>query len=175
MLLNVRGLNSFRLKPRAQKRAKPDRAFTLRPTSENFLAPGDWATIYDVRPIYTARDWLQRRGDAFGSGGTDLLYRQDISKFPQRGFRTDGQRSLNMSASVPLPSAELRRCGRNAATLIDLSEADLDIEWAGGIAKNATVDYIYAVGAQTRPRGPSTRCNMRWRITQFQAPAQCCR
>ena len=33
------------------------------------------------------------------------------------------------------------------STTGDLGEADLDIEWAGGIAKNATVDYIYASAA----------------------------
>ena len=30
------------------------------------------------------------------------------------------------------------------STTGDLGEADLDIEWAGGIAKNATVDFVYA-------------------------------
>ena len=35
---------------------------------------------------------------------------------------------------------------RSAPVRGDLDEADLDIEWAGGIAKSATVVFVYAVG-----------------------------
>ena len=52
VLLNVRGLNSFRLKPRVQKRAVPAYTVEHHDGIANFLTPADWATIYDVNPIY---------------------------------------------------------------------------------------------------------------------------
>ena len=51
---------------------------------------------------------------------------------------------------------QLRRTARvrpESARKGDLDEADLDIEWSGGIAKNATVDYIYASAADQTPGG----------------------
>ena len=53
VLLNVRGLNNFRLKPLTIRASRP---YTVDTTEgmTNFLTPGDWATIYDVTPIYNA-------------------------------------------------------------------------------------------------------------------------
>ena len=71
VMLNVRGLNDFRLKPKLHKRAVP--AYTGQTGQSsfvNFLVPADWATIYNVNPIYD--DGLHGHGGLRGRGGTNL-------------------------------------------------------------------------------------------------------
>ena len=52
VLLNVRGLNNFRSEA-AHEEQRSSRN-TRMTSSVSFLTPGDWATIYDVMPIYNA-------------------------------------------------------------------------------------------------------------------------
>jgi subtilase family serine protease len=53
VVAGVGGLSGFRPKPRAVVK-HPDPQFTSQFSGNHFLAPGDWATIYDVTPIYNA-------------------------------------------------------------------------------------------------------------------------
>jgi len=134
VVINVRGLNSFRPKPQAVKRLKPD--FTSSQSGSHFLAPGDWATIYNVNAIYSAG--YTGTGMHVGVAGATYIPLEDITNF--RAAAGLGAPLLNMvciSTSVPCT-------GLSAEGVGDIAEADIDVEWSGGIAKNATVDYIYA-------------------------------
>jgi hypothetical protein len=137
VVINVRGLSSFRPKPHAIKRAKPD--FTSSASGNHFLAPGDWATIYGVNAIYNAgyTGTLMHVGVA----GQTYIPEQDITN-----FRAAAGLSAPLLNMVCISSSSL--CGAAAAPknedVDDVGEADLDVEWSGGIAKNATVDFIYA-------------------------------
>ncbi len=55
---SVRGLNDFRLKPRLQfaksREASSNPHFTSGLTGQHYVAPGDFAVIYDVNPLYQA-------------------------------------------------------------------------------------------------------------------------
>jgi subtilase family serine protease len=137
VVINVRGLNGFRPKPHAAKRAQPD--FTSSTTGDHYLAPGDWATIYNVNAIYSAG--FTGTGMQVGVAGQTYIPLQDITNF--RTAAGLGAPHLNM---VCISSASL--CGATGApkneSIVDVGEADLDVEWSGAIAKNATVDFIYA-------------------------------
>jgi len=54
----VRGLDDFRLQPRVQfmrsREAASNPHFTSGLSGAHYLAPGDFAVIYDVNPLYTA-------------------------------------------------------------------------------------------------------------------------
>ncbi|HWY76609.1 MAG TPA: protease pro-enzyme activation domain-containing protein, partial [Verrucomicrobiae bacterium] len=50
VVLAVRGLDNFRLKPGIARHLKP--RFTDGQTGDHFLTPGDFATIYDVKRLY---------------------------------------------------------------------------------------------------------------------------
>jgi subtilase family serine protease len=152
VLLNVRGLNSFRLKPQLHKRAVP--SYTVNTTSGimNFLTPADWATIYDVNNIYTAG--YTGKGAYVGVVGQTYAPQSDITNFRSAaGMSTPSFPSINTCPAsngsalcyVCIDSTVSRCTGSSAiSTLGDRGEADLDIEWAGGIAKDATVVYVYA-------------------------------
>ena len=91
--------------------------------------PGDFAKIYDVP---SALD---------GTGQTIAVVGQtDISNSDIDAFRSAAGLSVNDPTVKLVP---------NSGTLVhstgDETEADLDLEWAGGIAPNANIIY-YTVG-----------------------------
>jgi pro-kumamolisin-like protein len=137
VVINVRGLNNFRPHAHATRRLKPD--FTSSTTGEHYLAPADWSTIYNVNPIYSAG----YTGTAMhvGVAGQTYIPLEDITNFRAAAGLTAPL--LNM---VCISTSSL--CGASGAPdnegVLDVGEADLDVEWSGGIAKNATVDFIYA-------------------------------
>ncbi len=152
VLLNVRGLNNFRLKPQVQKRPVPRYTIDTGNGLENFLTPADWATTYDVKAIYDAG--YTGAGTYVGVVGQTYAPPSDITNFRSAsGLSAASLPGLNScpasnSASlcyVCIDSTVANCTGASAiSTAGDLGEADLDIEWAGGIAKNATVVYVYA-------------------------------
>ena len=44
----------------------------------------------------------------------------------------------------------------------DLPEADLDLEWAGAVARNATILYVYGTDVMTANNTPSIRTWLPW-------------
>jgi len=134
VILNVRGLNSFRLEPQVRK-VTPE--FTLS-AGDHFLTPGDWAMIYNVNAIYDAG--YDGTGAHVGVVGQTYAPQADIDRFRSAA----GLTATKLAYTCIDPTTS--HCTGNSAisTAGDLGEADLDIEWAGGIAKNATVHFVYA-------------------------------
>jgi hypothetical protein len=138
VLLNVRGLNNFRLKPNVQRTSPKMKTEFTYAAGESFLTPGDWATIYDVLPIYSAG--YDGTGSDVGVVGQTYAPQVDIDNFRQAAGLTATK--LTYVCIDPVTS----NCtGASAiSTEGDLGEADLDIEWSGGIARNAMVHFVYA-------------------------------
>jgi len=134
MIANVGGLNSFRPKARAVVKS-PNPEFTSAASGNHFLTPGDWATIYGVNALYAT---VTGTGVHVGIVGQTYFPQSDVDNF---------------RAAAGLPATKLNyvcissaNCTGTAGETVagDIGEANLDVEWAGGIAKDATVDYIYA-------------------------------
>lgn len=127
---SVRGLHDFAMKPlhtRPRPRYSTD-------SSTHYLAPDDWATIYDVKPLYTA--------GINGSGVTIAVAGQsDISLTDIRAFRSAAGLSAN-DPSFVIPPGD-RDPGIQSSTG-DEVESDLDVEWAGAIAPNAHIVFVTA-------------------------------
>ena len=137
VVTHVGGLTSFRPKPRmVVQKANPN--FTSYISGNHFLTPGDWATIYDVTPIYNAG--YTGTGMHIGVAGQTYFDQSDIDSF--RSAAGLSATRLNMAC---ISSANCT--GTAGESLNDIPEADLDVEWSGGIAQNATVDFIYASGS----------------------------
>jgi MYXO-CTERM domain-containing protein len=103
------------------------------------LAPPDWATIYDVAPLYASG---VSGAPLDGTGVTIAVVGiADIAQSDVDAFRT----KFNLGAThlvktlVPGTGAPSGFTGAG-------SEAILDVEWSGGIAKGATIDYVYTGG-----------------------------
>jgi len=134
VVTGIGGLSGFRPRPQAAvKRLDPQ--FTSQFSGNHFLAPGDWATIYNVTLIYNAG--YTGTGMHVGIAGQTHFPQADIDDF--RAAAGLSATKLNM---VCISTAD---CTNLAGESVgDVSEADLDVEWSGGIAPNATVDFIYA-------------------------------
>ena len=120
--------------PRARV-AKPN--FTSHVSGNHFLSPGDFATIYNVKPLYTAG--LDGTGETIAVVGQTEIDAADIDAF-------------RSAAGLPPNNLQLVSVdGTTGFSAGDEVEADLDVEWSGGVAKNATILYVYT-GSQFHAR-----------------------
>jgi len=134
----VRGLNDFRLKPRVQFMKSRDTAssphFTSGLTGQHYVAPGDFAVIYDVNPLYTAGNT--------GKGVTIAVIGQtDIVPADITDFRAAAGLSVNNPTVVTVPGTTPLSVAAGSAS-DDLSETDLDLEWSGGVANGASIVLV---------------------------------
>lgn len=122
-VLYVGHLNDFAPKPRAKVRPN----FTSYVSGNHFLTPADFKTIYDLNGL----------GDGTGQKiavvGQSTVATSDISNF----------RAAAGLPSTPLPTIKLME-GTAQRCSGDEGESDLDLEWAGGVAKNASITFVFA-------------------------------
>jgi subtilase family serine protease len=122
MVAGIRGLNDLHPKPHARPH------FTSSISGNHFLTPDDFATIYDIQPLYGA-----------GIDGTGqkiaIVGQSDIALSDIEAFRT--------AAGLPQNDPQVILTGTDPGIQSDdESESDLDIEWAGGVAKGATILFV---------------------------------
>jgi len=142
--LGIRHLNTFRPLPQVQRfpvRVSQGRVIPVNPHytlqtqtgEQNFLAPSDIHTIYNVSGLYNAN--ITGTGQSLAiAGQTDITqYQSDIANFRS----LSGLNASNLPTQILVPNT-----GANQAYASDLEEADLDVEWSGAIAKNATILYV---------------------------------
>ena len=133
-LLAIHHLNNFRPQPRAHLRTVPASArFTSSVSGNHYLSPGDFATIYDLGPLYSAG--LDGTGISIAVVGQTEIDPNDIST-----FRSLSGLSANPPQLILVPNTGASVSGDPG----DIQESDLDIEWSGGVAKNANVIFVYA-------------------------------
>ena len=131
-VLGIGHLNDFRPKPRAH--AVPATArFTSSVSGNHYLSPADFATIYDITPLYNAG--LDGTGVTIAVVGQTAIDPADINT-----FRSLSGLSTNPPQMVLVPGTGASVSGDSG----DIQESDLDVEWSGGVAKNATVIFVYA-------------------------------
>ena len=152
MTLGVQHLNTFRPLPQVQKTqvrmsqnkltaAKPLYTVQTQNGTMNFLAPSDIHTIYNVTGLYNAN--ITGKGQYMAvAGQTDITqYQADIANFRS----LSGLNASNLPTQILVPNT-----GANQAFASDLEEADLDVEWSGAIAKDATILYVTVGNDQTK-------------------------
>jgi uncharacterized protein (TIGR03437 family) len=100
----------------------------------HYLAPDDLATIYDIAPLYTGG--IDGTGQKVVVVGTSQIALQDIRSFRQ---------TFNLPAADP----QVILVGPDPGTNSTLTEAELDIEWAGAVARNASILYVYSQNVVT--------------------------
>ncbi len=128
----VRGLDDFRLKPRAMKAA-----YTSSTSGNHYLAPGDVSTIFDIGPLYNSG--ITGKGQTIAVVGQTQINLSDIEQ-----FRTYFNLSANDPQLVEVPNTKNPGVSSN-----DLPEADLDVEWTGAIARDATIIFVYSDNVTT--------------------------
>ncbi|HSK43548.1 MAG TPA: protease pro-enzyme activation domain-containing protein, partial [Candidatus Binatia bacterium] len=102
----------------------------------NALAPGDFATIYNLTPLYNA--------GIDGTGQTiAIVGRTDIVLGDVQFFRSN----FLLPAKDPVFIHNGNAPGDLHGT--EEAEADLDVEWSGAVAKNATIDFVISKSTHT--------------------------
>jgi subtilase family serine protease len=133
MVAEIRGLNDFHPKARAVRSRKAGDVnaaphFTSSISGSHFIAPQDFAIIYNVTSLYNA-----------GIDGTG----QKIAIAGQTDIATSDIDAFRAAAGLPAHDPQVVLYGTDPGTSTsDLGEADLDIEWAGAVARNATIVYV---------------------------------
>lgn len=131
VVLGFQELNNFRAKPRAVIRhVASNPHFTSSISGNHFLTPNDFATIYDVTALYNGG--LDGTGEKIAVAGQTDIQMSDIE-----AFRTASGLPANDPTVLPTSSYSGPGISSN-----DIGEADLDLEWAGAVAPNATIVYV---------------------------------
>jgi pseudomonalisin len=97
----------------------------------HFLAPGDFATIYNVNPLYNTVPAIDGTGETIAIVGRTDINLNDVQFF--RSF-----------FGLPTKDPVFIHNGPDPGNLggPEETEADLDVEWSGAIARNATIDFV---------------------------------
>ena len=130
----VVSLHDFPLKHDANLRQLPPNANLADGT--NALAPGDFATIYNLTPLYNA--------GIDGTGQTiAIVGRTDIVLGDVQFFRSNFLLPPKDPVFIHNGNAPGDLHGNEEL------EADLDVEWSGAVAKNATIDFVISKSTHT--------------------------
>ncbi len=139
----VHGLDDFRLKPRSIRAPAPllkVPEYTSTSTGRHYLAPEDVSTIYDVAPLYNSG--ITGKGQKIAVVGQTQINLSDI-----QAFRTFFNLPANDPTLLLVPGSKDPGISNS-----DLGEADLDVEWAGAVAKDASVIFVYSPDVETSLR-----------------------
>jgi hypothetical protein len=91
------------------------------------LGPGDFATIYNVQPLWTA-----------GTTGAG----QTIAVVGQTNINIQDVRDFRSMFGLPANDPNIILNGPDPGITGDEGEADLDLEWSGAVAQGATIDLV---------------------------------
>jgi uncharacterized protein (TIGR03437 family) len=137
----IEGLDDFHLEPRGVKA----RTESLDPnytssSGRHYLAPDDLAIIYNIKPLFAAG--LDGSGQTIAVAGQSALDLSDVRAFKAR-----------FSLATPDPDVVLVPGSRDPGVVDgDSGEANLDLQWAGAVARNAHLIYVYAPNVMSAVR-----------------------
>jgi len=126
----IRGLNNFHARP-AQRRPSFLPNYTTSRGS-HYLAPDDWATIYDVTPLYAAG--INGAGQTIVVAGQTQVNPSDVQT-----FRASYGLPANNPQLLLVPNSQ-----DPGVSSDDVDEANLDLEWSGAVARNASIVFVYS-------------------------------
>jgi uncharacterized protein (TIGR03437 family) len=133
LILTVRGLSDFRLKPYARAKGPlPMPRYTSGASGNIYVAPDDLATIYDIKPLLSSG--IDGTGQTIAVVGQTNIDITDIETY---------RKFFNLPAKDPQLILVPNTTDPGISST-DLLEADLDIELAGAIARNAQILYVYS-------------------------------
>lgn len=127
VVAGIVSLHDFRSAPTHNGARLPLPGFTN--GGSYYMAPADFATIYDLGPIY--------QQSINGSGQSlAVVGRSNINIADVRQFRS----AFNLPANDP----QIIVTGSNPGILStgEETEADLDVEWSGAVARNAAIKFV---------------------------------
>ena len=158
VIAGVNSLYSFRRKTasihvgtyseKTKQLTSPQPAYTFNggcftPTAGNCyaLGPYDFATIYDLLPLWSATPAINGTGQTIAIVGDTDINKDDAPAFWSL-FGLDG-------VNAPKPTLNIIYNGPNPGFNSDESEADIDTQWSGAAAPGATIDFVTSEDTET--------------------------
>jgi hypothetical protein len=119
------------------KAGSPRPLYTPNGSTDNFpLVPADFGAIYNVTPLWTAG--IDGTGQSIAIVGQSQIVVNDVQNF----------RAL-FGLSNNFTSANIVVDGIDPGIVDgDETESDLDVEWSGAVAKNATIKFVIAASTE---------------------------
>ena len=138
VIQGIQGLDDFRPKPLSE----PDRPAAISPSFTNSagnhrLAPGDIATIYGIAAIYNSG--YTGSGQKIVVIGQSNIHLSDVQAFRSQFGLPQNDPKVMLVPNAPDPGFSQG----------DMTEANLDLDWTGAIAPDATILYVYSTSALT--------------------------
>ena len=99
------------------------------------LSPYDLATIYNILPLWNASSPIDGKGQTIAIVSQSDIYPQDFADFRKDFTLPVGTLNIIYDGSPPL----------KLASEGDELESDLDVQWAGALAKGATIDLVESI------------------------------
>ncbi len=101
-----------------------------------YLAPGDFAAIYDVASLYA--NGINGAGQTIAIVARCNIPMSDVQTFRQTFGLPANNPTIVVNGSDPgIISAD------------ELAEADLDVQWSGAVAPQATIDFVVSASTQS--------------------------
>jgi subtilase family serine protease len=134
VIFGVRNLDDFHPKPRntGSRRIPASPNFTSDISGNHYVAPEDFATIYEVKALYAAG--FDGAGEKIAVVGDSAITASNIAT-----FRSLAGLSANNPSEVLVPNSGTATVPSTGEQV----EAYLDLEWSGAIAKSASIIYVY--------------------------------
>lgn len=156
IVTGMRGLHDFLPRPLGIRK-NPELSRYARPYYDSsvlgdLVAPGDIATIYDINALYNAG--FDGTGQKLAVMGQTDIYLSDITNF-RTGFGlspiscTTDSNGVITACDDPHLSYVLDGTDPTVKSNGDLSEADLDLEWSGAVARGAQLIYVNSTDTKT--------------------------
>ena len=144
VVLGVHGLSDFRPRAKAHiRKLSPEEVkanFTSSISGNHFVAPDDFATIYDVKALYTAG--FDGTGVRIAVAGQSAINTSDIDAF-RSASGLPARTASNFTITL-VPNS-----GTSTVVTGDVGESSLDLEWAEGVAKGASETFVYVGNSNT--------------------------
>jgi len=94
------------------------------------VGPADFATIYDVNPLYTASPAINGTGQTIAIASSTNIYLTDTQNFRQL-------------FNLPVNNPQINVIGADPGVLPDDEGlTNLQVQWAGAVAPNATIELV---------------------------------
>jgi len=134
LVLAIRGLNDFRMKPKLQKVVPAGRVTPNYTSSkgEHYLAPDDFATIFNVNSLYNSGiDGSAQNIVIVGQSKIDTSHLSTFTSY-------FGMNSVSLK-TVLVPNKK-----SPGYSVIDAQESDLDLEWSAAVARSSSLIFVYS-------------------------------
>ena len=142
VVVAVNGLNDFRLRPHHRLPANVRQAYSADPKytstrGSHYISPADLAILYNIKPLHDSG--FDGTGQSIVVAGQTEINLSDIETF---------RSTFGLPAKDP-QLVLVPRSRNPGISQDDLSEADLDIEWASAAATNANIIFVYSYDVST--------------------------